>query len=341
LAHYSKNMVVRNQPDRQSNTNHLDGNEAKSDIRENLEELKTSILTGLSASIVSAFQSLSEGLTKLLNPGAALTTSSNLGASGAEVISVADGLTVEQLNQMIAANPNLSFLGASGGRQSLASLMESGRVINTNNVRQLNYNFNALQNARVFPHNNGRRCCAFYVSNILGLSAEGSTSGSLGSVTNALIPGLIQRNLELNNNTGIIVGYKNFIRGDVMAFQGTEEYGAGRYGHTAIVRDTFEYNGARYMSIQHDSSSIQVEFIPVDPADADPSALEAAYNNPTTRSSIPALQSAYEYRGREFPDTVRFLKNRGYYGDASLGRGRGAFAVRTQSIVNTQRLLQS
>ena len=50
---------------------------------------------------------------------------------------------------------------------------------------------------------------------------------------------------------------------------------------------------------------------------------------------------AYDYRGQRFPEFVRFLRNRGYYGDASLGRGRGAFAVRTQSIVNHQRLSQS
>ena len=344
-------MTLRNTPTQQPSSalDLLDGprserTEIKTQTRELLDQHKFETLKQIGEKVAAIFASIKSSFSNIFGLGGSADAETGSALSSAPGQSVdrnsnaTGGLSYEQVMAEIARNPNLSFLSEAGGRQSIDSLMASGRRIDTN---QINMNFNALADARVFPRNNGKLCCAFYVSNILGLSSEGSTAGGFGSVTNALIPGLIQRNLELNNNTGIILGYKNFIPGDVMAFQGTPEYGEGMYGHTAIVRDVFSYNGVRYMSIQHESTGIQVEFIPIDPPDADMAALEAAYNNPTTRASVPALESAYDYRGQRFPEFVRFLRNRGYYGDASLGRGRGAFAVRTQSIVNHQRLSQS
>lgn len=234
----------------------------------------------------------------------------------------------QELMQQVTNNPFLSFM-AGGTGHNIQNLIRSARDFNRLPANQINHNFNVLNNQQVFPHNNGRLCCAHYVSTVLGITAEpGSVQGSFGSVNQNLLPYLINRNLERNNNPGIVLGYENMIKGDVIAFQGTPEYAPNRYGHVGIVRDKFNYNGVDYILVQHESTNIQVECIPVNPADADLSQIQSVYSNPALRQTIPALQSAYEYRA-QFPDTVRFTRNRGYYGDASKGRGRAAFAVRT------------
>jgi hypothetical protein len=234
----------------------------------------------------------------------------------------------QELMQQVTGNPFLSFM-AGGTNQNVQQLINAARNFNRLPANQINHNFNVLNDHQVFPHSNGRLCCAHYVSTVLGITAEpGSVQGSFGSVNQNLLPYLINRNLERNNNPGIVLGYENMIKGDVIAFQGTTQYAPDRYGHVGIVRDKFNYNGVDYILVQHEATNIQVECIPVNPADADLSQIQSVYSNPALRQIIPELQSAYEYRS-QFPNTVRFTRNRGYYGDASKGRGRAAFAVRT------------
>lgn len=244
------------------------------------------------------------------------------------------GLTLDQANEFASQHEALLFMNDS--RFSLTSLYNRARQINRAEPVRLTHNFNALNSQKYFPHNNGQLTCAHYISTVLGISAEeGSVNGSIGSVSN-LVPFLMRKNMDKNNgNPGIIFGYENMMRGDVIVFKGNE-----RYGHVGIVRDTFTYKGVKYLAMQHSSTSrtsIRVEIIPISPADARTSDVEAAFNNPTERSRIPALQSIHEYRGR-FPDTVGFRANSGFYGDPTVDRSerelarrqpRAAFAVRT------------
>lgn len=251
-----------------------------------------------------------------------------------EQINTNQGLTLDQAKSFVSQNENLSFMR--GGRFSLDYLYGKAQQFNRTPPNPVQHNFNALASARSFPHNNGRLCCAHYVSTILGIpQAPGSTRGSFGSVNENLVPFLMRRNMDRNNgNPGVVFGYKNMTRGDVIVFRGTEEHAPDRYGHVGIVRDTFVFQGVKYLAMQHNSRTINVEIIPIDPPDANTSALKEVYDDPTQRSRIPALQSIYQYRISN-PDTVRFRSNAGYYGDASIPRSgsrrppRASFAIRT------------
>jgi hypothetical protein len=255
------------------------------------------------------------------------STSENPTSPTSEPEPTAPVMSEEELESETSQNSFLDFLNT--GQFSITSLIASARNFSRLPANEVNINLSRLQDQEVFPHNNGERCCAYYVSSILGLPAsDTSTEGGFGSVNSNLIPYLIKRNLERLGSPGVILGFENMIQGDVITFKGTAEYAPDRYGHVAIVRENpFIYDGVKYMAIQHESSTIQIEFIAIDPVDADPSALQRAYEDPAIRSTIPQLVRAEEYRPN--PEHIRFLPNSGYYGDATKGRGNAVFAVRT------------
>jgi hypothetical protein len=249
-----------------------------------------------------------------------------------------DGLTDQQVMQLADSNPDFSFF-AHNNQQSLEHLMQQAQELSSE-IGPINPDFDRLSNERHFPNNDGQRQCANYVSAILGIPSQ-------GSVTEELIPYLIAANMQARNTTGIITDMQNYIRGDVIAFLGTQGYGQGRYGHTAIVRDTFDFNGVKYIVAQHNSSgngnaAIEIRIFPVQEGSQNVDELNEFCQSPDNISTIPALQSAYNYRA-EHPETVEIDEQGSYWGQTRVSgsagtpedtprTGRIAFAVRTQGL---------
>jgi hypothetical protein len=240
--------------------------------------------------------------------------------------------TNEEDNLNIArANPELSFLFDNRTDQTFDHLIDLANESEYLDYSFHGYNFDVAANNEDFNEQEERQC-ANYTSSVLGLSHK------IGAVMN-LIPFLMQKNYQTTGTYGLIFGFNNFIRGDVVAFRGTRNYAIRRYGHVGVVRDRFEVNGIECIAIQHEGDNIQVEIIPVNPADNDRiQELTEIYQNENLRVNYPALTSIYQYRSGH-PHTVEIVENAGYYGDAScVSGGNIAFAVRTRDLVLGQNI---
>lgn len=235
----------------------------------------------------------------------------------------------DQIEDLISKNPNLSFLKGNDYMR-LEHIKEQAKKMSPKERELLGYDFNALSEHRDYPDGReGRRCCALYVSKVLGLSKSYRQVRHILSL-------LVSKNMEKTGKSGMVFGYKNMKKGDVVFFRGNKKYAEGRYGHIAVVRhDPFYVNGVKCIAISHDGADIQCNIIPVDDADNNKiKQIQEVVNDPSKRKDVPELREIFKYR-KKYPETVKVSYNRRWYGDASQNGGTIAFAVRTRGIMKS------
>lgn len=246
------------------------------------------------------------------------------------------GLSLEQAQKWVRNN-NFRILFDENSNVRLDNLMaqtaDQDKIANQP-TRTLNANWNTNQNKREL----GDNCCAWFVSNTLGLQTR--EQGREGLVSR-LVSRLIRAGRE------IVFGFENMIAGDVLAWTNYKKHlGKRTYAHVGIVRDTLTFNGQKYLVIQHESSAIQVDIVPaggkveISPLahiiaslkkSKDPTSEIMRLRNEghLTPQAATVLASVFDYRA-QFKDTINVRPNRGWFGDGSKGAGGSiAFAVRT------------
>lgn len=212
------------------------------------------------------------------------------------------------------------------------------------------YRFNALKECLDYPRKEGKLACAFTVSTFLGLGKNsGNTENKIGSVSK-LASKLMAGNLKRTSgkSAGIVFGYKNYRRGDVLIHKGSHRYAPGSFGHTSIVTfnreiEVYDLNGKyvgteRYIGIQDDGSHLQGSIIPVNSNSRTWKTLSKTLKNPKAikeyARKYPEIAEMWEFR-KSNPSTFKVRANSGRWGDADqIKTGRIAFAVRTQGLLN-------
>jgi len=197
--------------------------------------------------------------------------------------------------------------------------------------------------------NVGKLQCARTVSDILGLPNR------YRSVTNTLAPALIQANLEQTGKTGIVFGIENYKEGDVIIWRGSQKgphtklpggkfrnYGHNRFSHTGIVRHVMEIEGEKYLAVQHDSSKLFIDLVPISKKPHNLAKVKKAvrtrkFEELAQGSSSPDKLRAqftdiFTYRPRSVGSLVRVR----FYKDCDkTGTGNFAFAIRTAHLQKT------
>jgi hypothetical protein len=206
---------------------------------------------------------------------------------------------------------------------------------------QLKYMFNIDQeHLDSLARPNGSSACAHETSRFLGLIDERKPHRGQEGGVSGLVPRLTQGILKKTNGrtAGIVMGFENFRRGDVIVWKGSKIYGTNRYGHIGIIRDTLTIDGEKYMAIQHDFADIQIDLVPVNRRSHTAKHVEKMLKNRRTRAEYirkyPKLKAFYDYRAK-YPKTVHVRKSSGWWGDASKNsKNYIAFAIRA-SILDT------
>ncbi|PIR55375.1 hypothetical protein COU74_01520 [Candidatus Peregrinibacteria bacterium CG10_big_fil_rev_8_21_14_0_10_36_19] len=268
-----------------------------------------------------------------------------------EQIPEGSAISEKQIQNYLNTNPNLSEINnSSKPQENLLKLIEEAKK-STALPEKLNHRFNALKDHKDYPAGNGEKCCAFTVSTFLGLGEDGSsTKDKVGSVR-GLATRLIKRNLDLHKTPGVIFGFNNYNKGDVVIFrQATKEGSEERFSHTAIVRfrkeiSVYDKNGnfvgkEEYIALQDDGEDLQATLIPVNPNSSTQTKLAEALNdNPNKEEYLEKhykndtdIMGLWKFRSSH-PETFRTRPNRDWWGDtATTPNGRIAFAIRTGKI---------
>ncbi|MBI4235684.1 hypothetical protein HY604_05295 [Candidatus Peregrinibacteria bacterium] len=240
------------------------------------------------------------------------------------------GLTLEQAQKWVRDN-HFSILFDEKSNVRLDNLMRQGAEEAP--TKTLNPNWNVNQNKRAL----GNKCCAIYVSRILGLK---NRSEGFEGLVSRLISRLIRGGRE------IVFGFENFIAGDVIAWtKHNKKLNKTTYAHVGIIRDTIEHAGTKWLVIQEESGHIKANFVPVKTTDISPLKNLIAHLKKTKNEeeeidrlknagqinahTAAVLKTTFQYR-HAFKDTINVHPNHGWYGDGSKGAGGNiAFAVRT------------
>jgi hypothetical protein len=194
----------------------------------------------------------------------------------------------------------------------------------------INYDWSVHSQRLDHPNRKGRVCCADMVSDILGL--KGKESGRDGSVS-ILAGRLMEANERTTDNAGIVFGFENYQAGDAVIWSYRK---SSTNNHIGIVRCQLTINGQDFIAIQHDSTHIQVDIVPVNNGTKvrgltrklrDPEFL--AQQNPEDARKI---RDILEYR-KSNPKTVRVRSHYGEYADRSQRKsGSIMYAIRTESL---------
>lgn len=240
-------------------------------------------------------------------------------------------LSLEEAKRFILDN-NMSPLIS--GNTTLDNLYNQSRKSPTTFV---NYNWNTHSGSLNHPIGGGVKCCARMVSDILGLQTNQSGKEA---VVSHLVSRIMKGNEAKTGNAGIVFGFENFQKGDVVVWQTyKKELGKRTFAHVGIIRDTINIDGQKFIAIQHDASNIQIELIPTTKGTSvDSLAREmsrnrhalAARQNPEDQAK---LESIFTYRSSH-PNTVRIRRNAGWFGDGSKNGGDIALAVRTTALTD-------
>lgn len=247
-----------------------------------------------------------------------------------------EGLTLEKAQEWVRKN-NFQILFDKNSNVRLENLMaqtEDQDKIANQPTRTLKANWDTDANKRAL----GDNCCAWFVSNTLGLKTI--EEGREGLVSR-LVSRLIRAGREL------VFGFEKMIAGDVLAWTNYKKnLGRRTYAHTGIVRDILTFNNEKYLVVQHESTDIQVDIVPaggkveISPLaqiiaglkkSKDPASEIARLRDEgrLTPQAATVLASVFDYRS-QFKSTINVRPNRGWFGDGSKGAGGSiAFAVRT------------
>lgn len=240
-------------------------------------------------------------------------------------------LSLEEAKRFVLDNHMSPLIS---GNTTLANLY---RQSNKSPTTYVNYNWNTHKGSLNHPVGGGVKCCARMVSDILGLQ-----TGQSGreAVVSHLVSRIMKGNEAKTGNAGIVLGFENFQKGDIVVWQTyKKELGKRTFAHVGIIRDTINIDGQKFIAIQHDASNIQVDIIPATKGTSvDPLAREmsgnrhalAARQNPEDRAK---LESIFTYRSSH-PGTVRVRQNASWFGDSSKNGGDIALAVRTTALAN-------
>lgn len=260
---------------------------------------------------------------------------------------VPEGMSMDEAVRYIQNHrERLGFLlGDEGQQVTLLDLVNLSRRVRP--LRGLHYRFTALKDYKDYPYRQGEKMCAMTVSTMLGLGEDGSSfRGKVGSVSH-LAAALMRSNLEQTGNAGIVFGYQNFRKGDVLVFRGVPKYADRKFAHVAVVTFNREiavhdvngrYVGTeRYIGVQDDGADLQATIVPVNPRSHTWRHLARALKDPHSRSEYlqkyPEIAEMWEFR-KSNPGNFVVRGNGGWWGDASQVRGgKVAFAVRTQTLV--------
>ena len=188
--------------------------------------------------------------------------------------------------------------------------------------KSYDYNWNADGQHLNYGGGVGTKCCAYMVSKILGL--EGKQREGMVS---ELVSRIIRGNEEKYGNAGIVFGFENYIKGDVIVWNRDDN---GSYRHVGIIRETLYIDGEKYIAIQHDESHIQVDIVPVRQGVPVKKLSEALISRQKPEDQA-KLNDILGFRS-QYKHTVRIRPNASWWGDASKTRGRKSnilFAVRT------------
>lgn len=241
---------------------------------------------------------------------------------------ITEGMSAEDAKALAARTPGMEYLVSGPSALQLDPLVRRARqrMAKGSAITEVTYNFDNYADLEDYPLRGGSNCCAAEVSTALG-------QGKLRqSVNENCVPDLIAGNLRRTGKEGIVIGFKNFKKGDVVVFAGDKSQ---RFTHVGIVRDRTTIDGEDYIIIQHDYANLQVDMVPVDGRSRGWQRHQRMMGSSSGRrelaSKSPELASALEYR-KDHTGTIRFRNNR-YFQDASQGRGGNiAFAVRTETL---------
>jgi hypothetical protein len=242
---------------------------------------------------------------------------------------VEEGMSYDEAMKIIRKTPGMRYLADGPEALQLSPLVQKARERMRKGmaITEVNYNFDNYAGELDYPLRGGSNCCAAEVSTALGVTKLRQ------SVNRNCVPDLIAGNLERTGKEGIVIGFENFKKGDVVVFAGNK---SKVFTHVGIVRDRLTIDGEDYLAIQHDFGDLQVDIVPVNGRSSAWKRHQKMLRSRSGRAQLaqqsPELASIIEYR-KKYPKTVRFRNNR-YFQDASQGRGGNiAFAVRTETLL--------
>ncbi len=244
---------------------------------------------------------------------------------------IPQGMSAQEAVDFINQNRhNLGFiLGDQAQTVTLKTLLQMAKSKKPISVE---YRWNAMQGADTYNVNGGKRCCAFTVSTLLGMgSPNGGVKGKEGNVR-GLLSRLMASNKAKTGSEGIVFGFKNYQKGDVVIFRGTKEYATRAFSHVAIVRDRINIDGREYLIFIDEGKNFQANIVPVRRGTDDYKYLNHALATRKSElfSQHPSLRAVYNER-----KYVRVRPNNDWWGDAATGRGFVAFGVRTSGLTNS------
>ncbi len=260
------------------------------------------------------------------------------------------GMSMEQAVEFINKNRSrLGFLlGDKGQKYTLRDFYAASK--RTPPLDNLDYRWDSLTQYLDYPVNGGKKCCAFAVSTFLGLGEDGgSTRGKKGSVR-SLVAGLLSGNKSATMKEGLVFGFENYEKGDVLVFKGCKKYAEKEFAHVALVRDKLDievydsrgrYIGKEeYLILIDDGEHLQATIIPVKRVSYTQNYLAKALQSPSSRDTYlkkyPQLAEVFSERS-----SVRARANAGWWGDALTGQGNIAFGIRTTDITKGFRVAKT
>lgn len=262
---------------------------------------------------------------------------------------IPEGMTYEQAEAYILKHRSrLGYLLGDTGHLPLSHFMELARK--TKPIKGIKYRWDSLKQQPIYNLNRGDRTCAWTVSTMLGLGADSvNTKGKISTVR-SLAAAIIRANIEKTGNPGIVIGFENYEKGDVLVFKGYKDYAYKRYSHVAIVRfklDLPVYNDQgqrigteKYLGIVDEGKHLQGNIVPVKPRSPYIRQIRKLLANPARREEyfrkhpeLADLKSLYEER-----KFVHVSQNT-WMGDAMQG-GDIAFGVRTSALAEEPRIAE-
>ena len=237
-------------------------------------------------------------------------------------------------------------------------VIRGGKPRNPSPLTKVTYRWDAMKQADKYPKwskdpdtgkmKQGSRCCAYTVSTFLGLgnpNAHADGRGKVGAVQD-LTAKIIKGNISKTGKTGVVFGFENYRKGDIVVFKGSNKYAPQSYGHIGVVRfkqmlPIYDKKGRflgkeEYVGIIDHGKFIQGTILPINRGSRKYRHLRRILSSPSRRAAyfrkhpeLSDLKAIYEER-----HTVRVRANAGYFADGSKSASnRISFAVHTDALL--------
>lgn len=251
-------------------------------------------------------------------------------------------LSVEEAEEYAKKHfDKLGFLLGKNSHKKLRSFLKIAE--NRVPIKQVQYDWRAMQQVSDYPGNEGKKRCALTVSMFLGLPPSKRRAS-----VRKLCADLIKGNMEKTGNAGICFGFENYQKGDVLVFKGIRDKETNLhsfYSHVALVRfkatlpiydDKGKLMGKEpFLGIVDDGEHLEGTIVPVDGKSKNYQFLAKTLKNPKKRAEyfqkhpeLTELQQIFEER--KYVD----VRNTAWFGDANQSpKNDILFAIRTEALV--------